>query len=40
MPTVTANNCEMYYEINDFTDPWVAEKETVTGGAAAALLGI
>ena len=29
MPTVTANNCEMYYEINDFTDPWVAEKETV-----------
>ncbi len=22
MPTVKANNYEMYYEINDFTDPW------------------
>jgi len=29
MPTVTANNCEMYYEVDDFTDPWVTEKETV-----------
>lgn len=22
MPTVKANNYEMYYEVNDFTDPW------------------
>jgi pimeloyl-ACP methyl ester carboxylesterase len=22
MPTVTANNYEMYYEVDDFTDPW------------------
>src|SRR6476619_8028685 len=22
MPTVRANNYEMYYEIDDFTDPW------------------
>jgi len=29
MPTVTANNCEMYYEIDDYTDPWVTDKETV-----------
>ena len=29
MSTVTANNCEMYYEIDDFTDPWLTEKETV-----------
>ena len=29
MPKVTANNCEMFYEINDYTDPWVPEKETV-----------
>jgi hypothetical protein len=28
-PTVTANNCEMFYEIDDFTDPWVKDKETV-----------
>jgi len=29
MPTVTANNCTMYYKIDDFTDPWLPEKETV-----------
>ena len=29
MPKVTANNCEMYYEVDDYTDPWVTEKETV-----------
>ena len=29
MPTVSANNCEMYYEVDDFTDPWITEKETV-----------
>ena len=29
MPTITANHCEMFYEIDDFTDPWVKEKETV-----------
>ena len=22
MPKVTANNYEMYYEVDDFTDPW------------------
>ena len=29
MPIVTANNCAMYYEIDDYTDPWVTEQETV-----------
>jgi pimeloyl-ACP methyl ester carboxylesterase len=29
MPTITANQCEMFYEIDDFTDPWVKDKETV-----------
>ncbi len=29
MAKVTANNCEMFYEIDDYTDPWVTEKETV-----------
>ena len=29
MPTVTANNCEMFYEIDDFTDPWRTDTETV-----------
>ena len=29
MPKVTANNCEMFYEIDDFTDPWVKDKDTV-----------
>jgi len=29
MAKVTANNCEMFYEIDDYTDPWVREKETV-----------
>ena len=29
MPTVTANNCEMFYEIDDFTDPWATDTETV-----------
>ena len=29
MPTVTANNCAMYYEIDDYTDPWVTGTETV-----------
>jgi pimeloyl-ACP methyl ester carboxylesterase len=24
-----ANNCEMYYEIDDYTDPWVRDKEIV-----------
>jgi pimeloyl-ACP methyl ester carboxylesterase len=22
MPRISANNCEMYYELDDFTDPW------------------
>ena len=29
MPTVTANNCDMYYEIDDHTDPWKTGTETV-----------
>jgi pimeloyl-ACP methyl ester carboxylesterase len=29
MPTVAANGCEMYYEIDDYTDPWLSSKETV-----------
>ena len=29
MPTVTANNCEMFYETDDFTDPWRSDTETV-----------
>ena len=29
MPTVTANNCEMFYEIDDFTDPWRTDTETI-----------
>ena len=29
MPTITANHCEMFYAIDDFTDPWVKDKETV-----------
>src|SRR5262245_30193787 len=29
MPTITANHCEMFYDIDDFTDPWVKDKETV-----------
>jgi pimeloyl-ACP methyl ester carboxylesterase len=29
MPTVDANGCKMYYEVDDFTDPWTSAKETV-----------
>jgi hypothetical protein len=29
MPIVTANNCAMYYEIDDYTDPWATGTETV-----------
>ncbi len=29
MPTLTANACAMYYEIDDFTDPWLESTETV-----------
>ena len=29
MPTVSANQCEMYYEVDDFTDPWITDTETV-----------
>ncbi len=29
MPTVSANQCEMYYEVDDFTDPWTTDTETV-----------
>ena len=29
MPTVTANNCEMFYQIDDFTDPWRTDTKTV-----------
>lgn len=29
MPIATANHCEMFYEIDDFTDPWATDTETV-----------
>jgi pimeloyl-ACP methyl ester carboxylesterase len=29
MPKVTANNCEMYYEDDNYTDPWKTGIETV-----------
>jgi pimeloyl-ACP methyl ester carboxylesterase len=29
MPTVDANGCKMYYEMDDYTDPWASEKGTV-----------
>lgn len=29
MPTVDANGCRMFYEIDDFTDPWTRDKEVV-----------
>ena len=29
MPRITANNCEMYYEIDDYTDPWLKDKDTI-----------
>jgi pimeloyl-ACP methyl ester carboxylesterase len=29
MPTVDANGCRMFYEIDDYCDPWVTDKETV-----------
>jgi pimeloyl-ACP methyl ester carboxylesterase len=29
MPKIKANNCEMYYEIDDYTDPWATGTETV-----------
>jgi pimeloyl-ACP methyl ester carboxylesterase len=29
MPKINANNCEMYYEVDDYTDPWLHSKETV-----------
>jgi pimeloyl-ACP methyl ester carboxylesterase len=29
MPTVSANGCEIYYEIDDYTDPWANNRDTV-----------
>ena len=29
MPRITANNCEMYYELDDYTDPWLKDKDTI-----------
>lgn len=29
MAIITANNCEMYYEVDDYTDPWLKNKETI-----------
>jgi pimeloyl-ACP methyl ester carboxylesterase len=29
MPTVDANGCKFYYEIDDYSDPWVKDTETV-----------
>jgi len=29
MPRITANDCEMYYELDDYTDPWLKDKDTI-----------
>jgi hypothetical protein len=29
MPKVQANNCEMFYEVDDYTDPWLKQTEIV-----------
>jgi pimeloyl-ACP methyl ester carboxylesterase len=29
MPIVDANGCQMFYEVDDFTDPWTSDKEAV-----------
>ena len=29
MPKVHANNCEMHYEVDDYTDPWLTQTETI-----------
>jgi pimeloyl-ACP methyl ester carboxylesterase len=29
MPTLDANGCKIFYEVDDFTDPWLSDKETV-----------
>ena len=29
MPILTVNNCEMFYQIDDFTDPWRTDTGTV-----------
>lgn len=29
MPKITANNCEMHYEVDDYTDPWLKDTDTI-----------
>ena len=29
MPWISANNCEMHYEVDDYTDPWLKDKDTI-----------
>ena len=29
MPKIYANNCEMYYEVDDYTDPWLKQTDTI-----------
>jgi len=29
MPTIRTNDCEMHYELDDYTDPWARDVETV-----------
>jgi pimeloyl-ACP methyl ester carboxylesterase len=29
MPTITVNNYEMHYELDDYTDPWQKDKDTI-----------
>ena len=29
MPRISANNCEMHYEVDDYTDPWLKDKDTI-----------
>ncbi len=40
MPTITANECSMYYPVDDFTDPWVEESVDGPGECLAALEGL
>jgi len=29
VPKIQANNCEMYYEVDDYTDPWLKQTDTI-----------
>ncbi len=40
MPTITANECSMYYQADNFTDPWVEESGDGPGECLAVLKGL